>query len=87
MRRDHLVDDLKRKSLNQANELLEKLSKLHPRAYWIEDKPVNAVLGLKFGLRPILITHPYNKDFKVPEGVIRANDWKDIFDIIHVFKR
>jgi|TARA_B100001094_G_scaffold145906_1_gene141262 5'(3')-deoxyribonucleotidase len=69
------------------DEELEKLAKIHPGAYWIEDKPVNAVLGLKFGLRPILITHPYNKDFKVPEGVIRANDWKDIFDIIHVFKR
>lgn len=49
--------------------------------YWIEDKPENAVMGLEFGLRPILLDHPYNRNFYHAD-VIRATDWKHIYDII-----
>jgi FMN phosphatase YigB (HAD superfamily) len=50
--------------------------------YWVEDKPKNAVAGLKYGLKPILIDHPYNQDFKHPE-ITRVNNWEDIHSIIH----
>ena len=49
--------------------------------YWVEDKPKNAVAGLKYGLKPILIDHPYNQNFKHPE-VIRVSNWKQIHQIV-----
>ena len=45
--------------------------------YWVEDKPHNAVAGLKYGLKPILIDHPYNRDFEHPD-IIRVNNWQEI---------
>ena len=48
--------------------------------YWVEDKPKNAVAGLKYGLKPILIDHPYNRDFNHPD-ITRVNNWKDIHAI------
>jgi len=53
--------------------------------YWVEDKPNNAVAGLKYGLKPILIEHPYNRDFDHPD-VIRVNNWKDIHQIVSARK-
>ena len=49
--------------------------------YWVEDKPHNAIAGLKYGLKPILIDHPYNKDFEHPD-VIRVSNWKEIHQIV-----
>ncbi len=49
--------------------------------YWIEDKPKNAVTGLKYGLKTILIDHPYNRDFDHPE-ITRVNNWQDIHRIL-----
>jgi len=49
--------------------------------YWVEDKPNNAVAGLKYGLKPILIDHLYNRDFDHPE-VIRVSNWKEIHQIV-----
>ena len=49
--------------------------------YWVEDKPKNAVTGLKYGLKPILIDHPYNRDFNHPD-IIRVNNWQDIHQIV-----
>lgn len=49
--------------------------------YWVEDKPKNALAGLKYGLKPILIDHPYNQNFKHPE-VIRVSNWKQIHQIV-----
>ena len=49
--------------------------------YWVEDKPKNAVAGLKYGLKPILIDHPYNRDFEHPD-VIRVSNWKEIHQIL-----
>tara|TARA_B110000240_G_scaffold189654_1_gene229893 strand:+ start:149 stop:754 length:606 start_codon:yes stop_codon:yes gene_type:complete len=66
---------------------LEELSKKHPGAWWIEDKPENALVGLQFGFRTILMTHTYNKDFECPEGMIRCKDFLEVFDAITVFKR
>ena len=49
--------------------------------YWVEDKPKNALAGLNFGLKVILIDHPYNRDFNHPE-VTRVNNWQDIHKMI-----
>jgi len=49
--------------------------------YWVEDKPNNAVAGLKYGLKPILIDHPYNRDFEHPD-VIRVNNWQEIHKLL-----
>ena len=49
--------------------------------YFVEDKPKNALAGLNFGLKPILIDHLYNRDFKHTD-VIRVNNWKQIHEIL-----
>jgi beta-phosphoglucomutase-like phosphatase (HAD superfamily) len=49
--------------------------------YWVEDKPANAVAGLKYGLKPILIDHPYNQDFNHPD-IIRVSNWKQIHELL-----
>ena len=49
--------------------------------YWVEDKPHNAVAGLKYGLKPILIDHQYNRDFEHPD-VLRVSNWKQIHEIL-----
>ncbi len=50
--------------------------------YWVEDKPKNALAGLNYGLKPILIDHPYNRDFNHPE-ITRVNSWKQIHSLLH----
>ena len=59
----------------------EYLKQWEPGHWWIEDKPENAVAGIKAGHKSILITHPYNKDFEYP-GLVRANGWKEIYEIV-----
>ena len=49
--------------------------------YWIEDKPHNAEAGLRYGLKPLLIDHSYNRDFNHPD-IRRVNNWKEIHQII-----
>ena len=49
--------------------------------YWVEDKPKNALAGLNYGLKPILLDHPYNRDFNHPE-ITRVNNWKQIHEIL-----
>jgi FMN phosphatase YigB (HAD superfamily) len=49
--------------------------------YWVEDKPKNALAGLKYGLKTILIDHPYNRNFNHPD-IIRVNNWKQIHEIL-----
>jgi len=50
--------------------------------WWVEDKPQNAVLGLEYGLRPLLIDHMYNRKFK-HQKIMRVKDWKHIYKIIN----
>lgn len=49
--------------------------------FWIEDKPVNCLAGLKADHFPILIDHHYNQDFKNGH-VFRAKNWDEIFDYV-----
>ena len=58
------------------------LSEFHNTGlYWVEDKPKNALAGLNYGLKPILIDHPYNRDFNHPD-ITRVNNWKQIHEMI-----
>lgn len=49
--------------------------------YWIEDKPVNAELGLSLGLRSILMAHNYNLNY-TNINIPRLASWKEIYTII-----
>jgi hypothetical protein len=50
--------------------------------WWVEDKPENALAGLEYGLRPLLIDHTYNRKFK-HNKITRVADWKHIYKIIN----
>lgn len=47
---------------------------------WIEDKPENADVGIKFGLNSILMAHPHNANYVGP--AVRVNNWKEIYQIV-----
>ena len=58
------------------------LSEFHGTGlYWVEDKPHNALAGLNYGLRPLLIDHPYNRDLEHPE-ITRVNNWEEIHKLV-----
>lgn len=49
--------------------------------YWIEDKIVNAEVGLNLGLRSIIVEHGHNMEYsnkKIP----LVKNWKEIYNII-----
>jgi len=49
--------------------------------YWIEDKPSNAELGFKYGLRPLIMTNNHNLSYYGP--VSRVNAWNEAYKIIN----
>ena len=60
----------------------EELEKFKDTGMWyIEDKPINAETGLKYGLKPILIEHEHNKEHE-EDGIEYAFDWEEILNII-----
>lgn len=48
---------------------------------WIEDVTENVMMGLKYGLDPILIEQHYNKEFVHPQ-IKRVHKWKEIYSYI-----
>jgi len=48
--------------------------------WWIEDKPANADLGLKLGLKSILVEHNHNKAYDGDAYVVKK--WKEIYDLV-----
>ena len=48
--------------------------------YWIEDKPENADVGHRLGLRSILIEHGHNADHQCPYPIVK--NWREIYAII-----
>lgn len=50
--------------------------------YWIEDKMENAIAGQRVGLKSILIEHGFNMNDKIPEGMFKALNWKEIYNHI-----
>ena len=49
--------------------------------YWVEDKWTNALAGLKYGLKTLFISHPYNKEYSHPD-ITRVSNWKEIHKIV-----
>jgi uncharacterized HAD superfamily protein len=49
--------------------------------YWVEDLGVNAIMGLEFGLKPLLMDRHYNRDFS-HDQVQRVSSWKQIYEIV-----
>jgi 5'(3')-deoxyribonucleotidase len=49
--------------------------------YWIEDLMKNAILGLKCGMRPLLMDRHYNTN-QEHEDIKRVHNWKEIYQII-----
>ena len=47
--------------------------------FWVEDKPENADVGSKLGLRSLLMVHDHNEDY-VHEDVEFVYSWKDVYD-------
>ncbi len=51
--------------------------------FWIEDHVEQALAGLNQGLRPILVSHPYNNGIDCPfYRTSYENPWKDIYNQI-----
>lgn len=50
--------------------------------FWIEDKPENANLGDDIGLESILVNHHHNKKSALNLNVVRAHNWKEIYELI-----
>lgn len=48
--------------------------------FWLEDKVENAEVGAKLGLRPIIMEHGFNMDYKGP--IPLAKNWAQIYAII-----
>lgn len=49
--------------------------------FWVEDKPENAVEGVKAGLNSILMKHVHNADFE-HEDVTKVSNWKEIYELL-----
>jgi len=49
--------------------------------WWIEDKITNAEVGLKLGLKPLLMEHGHNMDFEHIE-IPRVRTWREIYERI-----
>ena len=48
---------------------------------WIEDKPENAQVGLKLGLRSMLMEHGHNMDY-VNNQIPVVKNWRQAYDLI-----
>jgi hypothetical protein len=49
--------------------------------WWIEDKPENADVGHKLGLKSILVEHGHNMHVDHP-GIQLVKNWKHIYEVI-----
>ena len=48
--------------------------------WWIEDKPANVLSGYNVGMKPILVEHGHNMDYKGPATICKS--WKEIYELI-----
>jgi hypothetical protein len=49
--------------------------------WWVEDKPENALVGHKLGLRSILIEHGHNMHF-YHDNVPVMKNWKQLYELV-----
>lgn len=52
-------------------------------AIWVEDCVKTAIDGYELGLTTFLMNHDYNIHEDIPEGIIRVDSWKEIYE--HIF--
>lgn len=52
--------------------------------FWIEDKPENAEVGEKIGLRSLIIEHKYNQDYNntADPCIPVVKNWKEIYEML-----
>ena len=50
--------------------------------WWVEDKPENATVGLKNGLKAILMNHKHNEHVDIDPKITRVNNWATIYKMI-----
>ena len=48
--------------------------------WWVEDKIDNAEVGLKMGLRPLLMVHDHNRDYN--GEIEKVYSWRDIYNLV-----
>ena len=70
--------EVKPRNVKQAEYLKEHYE--DSDLWWIEDKPENALAGYNAGMKPILIEHGHNMDYKGPAKVCKT--WKDVYELI-----
>lgn len=49
--------------------------------FWVEDLPKNAEMGLKYGMKPLVMRQPYNDDYKHPL-IPHVDNWKEIYEYV-----
>ena len=49
--------------------------------YWIEDKLKNALAGLSYNMKPLLIAHEYNRTEN--SNIQRVRNWEEIYGILN----
>lgn len=64
----------------RKDKVLGELAEEYTGSYWIEDNPRNAKDGGDVGFMPILMDHPYNRNYEGP--IPRVNNWQEIYEII-----
>ena len=62
------------------DDILDVYAREYPGAYWIEDKPQNADVGIALGLQSILIEHGHNMNYDGQAKVVV--NWEEIYNII-----
>ena len=60
------------------DSILEEYGAVYPGAYWIEDKPENALAGHVQGLNTILVEHGHNMHSELNHNFYVAKNWQDI---------
>ena len=59
------------------DEALAKAAKDYPNSVWIEDKIINADLGVSLGLNTLLMSHGHNIDYRGKAMAVR--NWEDVY--------
>ena len=49
--------------------------------YWIEDKFINAEIGLQYNMKPLLLAHEYNRVEN--SNIPRVRNWEEIYGILN----
>ena len=62
------------------DDILDVYAREYPGAFWIEDKPQNADVGIALGLQSILIEHGHNMNYDGQAKVVV--NWEEIYNNI-----